>query len=59
MRFKITLQLQPEVMGREMPINYQYPLQAAIYHTLARLMKPAYAATVSTSRLTFPKNSCR
>ena len=46
-------------MGREMPINYQYPLQAAIYHTLARLMKPAYAATVSTSRLTFPKNSCR
>lgn len=36
MRFKITLQLQPEVMGREMPINYQYPLQAAIYHTLAQ-----------------------
>lgn len=36
MRFKLTLQLQPEVMGREMPINYQYPLQAAIYHTLAQ-----------------------
>ena len=36
MRFKITLQLQPEAMGREMPINYQYPLQAAIYHTLAQ-----------------------
>jgi CRISPR-associated endoribonuclease Cas6 len=36
MRFKLTLQLQPEVMGREMPINYQYPLQAAIYRTLAQ-----------------------
>lgn len=35
MRFKITLQLQPEAMGREMPINYQYPLQSAIYRTLA------------------------
>ncbi len=35
MRFKITLQLQPEVMGREIPINYQYPLQSAIYRTLA------------------------
>lgn len=35
MRFKLTLQIQPEVMGCEMPINYQYPLQAAIYHTLA------------------------
>ena len=34
MRFKITLQLQPEVLGRELPINYQYPLQAAIYHIL-------------------------
>lgn len=34
MRFKLTLQIQPEVMGRELPINYQYPLQAAIYHTL-------------------------
>ena len=36
MRFKLTLQIQPEVMGRELPINYQYPLQAAIYHTLAQ-----------------------
>ena len=34
MRFKLTLQLQPEVMGREMPINYQYPLQAAIYRII-------------------------
>ena len=34
MRFKITLQLQPEVKGREIPINYQYPLQGAIYRTL-------------------------
>lgn len=36
MRFKLTLQIQPEVMGRQLPINYQYPLQAAIYHTMAR-----------------------
>ena len=36
MRFKLTLQIQPEVMGRELPINYQYPLQAAIYHTLEK-----------------------
>lgn len=35
MRFKLTLQLQSEVMGREIPINYQFPLQAAIYKTLA------------------------
>ena len=36
MRFKLTMQIQPEVMGNEMPINYQYPLQAAIYRTLAQ-----------------------
>lgn len=36
MRFKLTLQIQPEVMGNELPINYQYPLQAAIYRTLAQ-----------------------
>lgn len=36
MRFRIQLQIQPEVMGRELPINYQYPLQAAIYRTLAK-----------------------
>jgi len=36
MRFKLTLQIQPDAMGRELPINYQYPLQAAIYKTLAQ-----------------------
>lgn len=36
MRFKLTLQIQPEVMGRELPLNYQYPLQAAIYHTFEK-----------------------
>jgi len=36
MRFKLTLQTQPEVMGRELPINYQYPLQGVIYHTLGK-----------------------
>ena len=36
MRFRLTLQIQPEVMGRGIPINYQYPLQAAIYHTLSQ-----------------------
>lgn len=35
MRFKITLQLLPGAIGREMPINYQYPLQGAIYRILA------------------------
>ena len=35
MRFKLSLQIQPEVMGNELPINYQFPLQAAIYKTLA------------------------
>ena len=43
MRFKLTLQLQSAVMGRELPINYQYPLQAAIYKILA-----ASDATFST-----------
>lgn len=36
MRFKLTLQLQSEAMGRELPINYQYPLQGVIYHTLEK-----------------------
>ena len=36
MRFKLTLQIQPKVIGSELPINYQYPLQAAIYRTLAK-----------------------
>lgn len=35
MRFKLTLQLQSEALGRDIPINYQYPLQAAIYKTLS------------------------
>ena len=36
MRFKLTLQIEPDVMGREIPINYQYPLQAAIYKMLSQ-----------------------
>lgn len=36
MRFKLTLQIQPEVMGNEMPINYQYSIQAALYHILSK-----------------------
>lgn len=36
MRFKIRLKLQPEVMGRELPINYQYPLQGVIYHLMEK-----------------------
>ena len=36
MRFKLTLQIQPEMMGWELPINYQYPLQGVIYHTLGK-----------------------
>lgn len=36
MRFRLTLQIQPEVMGRELPINYQYPLQGVIYRTLEK-----------------------
>lgn len=36
MRFKIVLQTQPEIIGCELPINYQYPLQAAIYRILAQ-----------------------
>lgn len=36
MRFKLTLQLQSEEMGNEMPINYQYPIQSAIYQILAK-----------------------
>ena len=35
MRFKLTLQLQSEVMGNQIPINYQYPIQSAIYSILA------------------------
>ncbi len=36
MPFKIVLQTQSEIMGRELPINYQYPMQAAIYRILAK-----------------------
>lgn len=35
MRFKLSLQLQAKIMGNEIPINYQYPLQSAIYHILS------------------------
>lgn len=35
MRFKISLQLLPEVSGREIPINYQYELSSAIYRILS------------------------
>lgn len=31
MRFKITLQTMPQIMGKSLPINYQHPLQSAIY----------------------------
>ena len=36
MRFKLKLELLPNVMGREIPINYQYELSAAIYRILAK-----------------------
>ena len=36
MRFKLTLLLQSEVMGNKIPINYQYPIQSAIYRILAK-----------------------
>ena len=36
MRFKVTLQLCPEIKGREIPINYQYELSSVIYHILAK-----------------------
>ena len=36
MRFKVTLQLQPEIKGREIPINYQYELSSIIYHILSK-----------------------
>lgn len=35
MRFKLTLQIEPEVMGIALPINYQYPLQSVIYRVLS------------------------
>jgi len=36
MRFKLRLELQPHIKGREIPINYQYELSAAIYGILSR-----------------------
>ena len=35
MRFKLTLQILPDTLGRELPINYQYELSAAIYRILS------------------------
>lgn len=35
MRFKLTLQVQPHISGREIPINYQYEFSAAIYRILS------------------------
>lgn len=35
MRFKLTLQLLPNIKGREIPINYQYELSSAIYRILS------------------------
>lgn len=36
MRFRLTLQVNPSNQGREIPINYQYPLQAAVYDILSK-----------------------
>lgn len=36
MRFKLTLQVLPEVAGRDLPLNYQYELSSAIYKILAK-----------------------
>lgn len=35
MRFKLTLQIEPQVSGREIPINYQYELASVIYKIIA------------------------
>lgn len=36
MRFKIKLEVLSQVMGRKIPINYQYELSAAIYRILSK-----------------------
>lgn len=36
MRFRLTLQILPRVLGTEIPINYSYELSAAIYRILSR-----------------------
>lgn len=35
MRFKLTLKLEPDICGREIPINYQYELASVIYRIIA------------------------
>ena len=35
MRFKLTLEILPEKFGRDIPINYQYEMSAAIYRILS------------------------
>jgi len=35
MRFKLTLEVLPEKYGRDIPINYQYEMSAAIYRILS------------------------
>lgn len=36
MRIKLTLELNTQSGGREIPINYQYPLQCAVYSILSK-----------------------
>lgn len=36
MRFKLSLQVNNQVGRREIPINYQYPLQCAVYNILSK-----------------------
>lgn len=35
MRFKLSLELEPQVSGREIPINYQYELASVVYKIIA------------------------
>lgn len=39
MRFKLTLQVLPNISGRELPINYQYEISAVIYRILSQCDK--------------------
>lgn len=36
MRFKLLLEIQPQLMGRAIPINYQYELSTVIYRILSK-----------------------
>lgn len=36
MRFKLTLQVKAETLGKELPINYQYELSSTIYRILSQ-----------------------